>query len=197
VTVEAPTPENDVNMGNIRVVSKYENRIFLVHLNDFVARFGWTPSPEEVAWYKVVGEVDTYGVAGDDILVGMGHSYNEPDGSIIQPGDYYALIVRNEVENPDDCHTIMRSMIISSDVVTSSPQLVSNVVRPNDNLRIINLNSEEITEIYVYNMAGELIDTYVVDQASEFIFNANHVSGYYLIDVKTTNDKTTLRYIVK
>jgi hypothetical protein len=197
VTVEAPTPENDVDMDNILVVSKYENRIFLLHLNDFEARFGWIPNPEEVTWYKVVGEVDTYGVAGDDIVVGTGHSYNEPDGSTIQPGDYYALIIRTEVENPDDCHTTMRSMVLSSGIATASPQLVSNVVHPNDNLRIINLNSEEITEIYVYNMAGELIDTYVVDQASEFIFNANHVSGYYLIDVKTTNDKTTLRYIVK
>ena len=197
VTVEAPTPENDVDMDNILIVSKFENRIFLLHLNDFEARFGWTPAPEEVTWYKVVGEVDIYGVAGDDIVVGTGHSYNEPDGSTIQPGDYYALIIRTEVENPDDCHTTMRSMVLSSGIATASPQLVSTVVHTNDNLRIINLNSEEITEIYVYNMAGELIDTYVVDQASEFIFNANHVSGYYLIDVQTTNAKTTLRYIVK
>ena len=59
------------------------------------------------------------------------------------------------------------------------------------------MSSEEITEVYVYNMTGELIETYVVEKDSEFIFNAAHVSGYYLIDVKTANAKTTLRYIVK
>ncbi len=197
VTVEAPTPENDVDMDNILVVSKYENRIFLVHLNDFMAKFGWTPTPEEVTWYKVVGEVDTYGVAGDDIVVGTGHSYNEPDGSTIQPGDYYALIIRTEVENPDDCHTVMRSLVLSSAVTTASPQLVANVVRPSDDLTLINLNAEEITEIYVYDMVGNLVDKYIVDQASEFVFDAARVAGYYLVEVQTTNTKTTLRYIVK
>ena len=50
---------------------------------------------------------------------------------------------------------------------------------------------------FVYNMMGELIDTYVVDQNSEFIFNAAHAAGYYLVEVRTANTKTTLRYIVK
>jgi hypothetical protein len=166
-------------------------------LNDFEARFGWIPNPEEVTWYKVVGEVDTYGVAGDDIVVGTGHSYNEPDGSTIQPGDYYALIIRTEVENPDDCHTVMRSLVLSSAVTTASPQLVANVVRPSDDLTLINLNAEEITEIYVYDMVGNLVDKYIVDQASEFVFDAARVSGYYLVEVQTANTKTTLRYIVK
>ena len=200
VTVEAPTPENDVDMDNVLIVSKYENRIFLLHLKDFETRFNWVPTPEEVTWYKVVNEIDIIGVdgpAGDDIFVGTGHAYNEPDGSTIKPGDYYAVIIRNTVEHPDDCHTTMKSVILSSGVVAMIPELVSNVVSPDENLKLINLSSEEITEVYVYNMTGELIETYVVEKDSEFIFNAAHVSGYYLIDVKTANAKTTLRYIVK
>ena len=200
VTVEAPTPENDVDMDNVLIVSKYENRIFLLHLNDFEARFGWSPTPEQVNWYKVVNEQDfvtSDGPTGDDILVGTGHAYNEPDGSTIKPGEYYAVIIRTEVENPDDCHTTMRSIILTSDAIALVPELVSNVVSPDENLKLINLSSEEITEVYVYNMTGELIETYVVEKDSEFIFNAAHVSGYYLIDVKTANAKTTLRYIVK
>jgi hypothetical protein len=201
VTVEIPTPENDEDMDNFRVVSKYGNRIFLLDLNYFESKFGWIPAPEEVAWYRVVGDVDLsseigIGVDGD-IKVGTGHAYNEPDGSVIKPGDYYAFIARTEVVNPDDCHSITRTTILSSAIAALSPQLISNVVNSGDNLTLINLNSDEITEIYVYNMMGELIDTYVVNQDSEFIFNAAHVSGYYLIDVKTANAKTTLRYIVK
>jgi hypothetical protein len=200
VTVEAPTPENDVTMDKVLVVSKYENRIFLLHLKDFERRFEWTPTPEEVTWYKVVDEVDIVGVDGptdNDILVGTGHAYNEPDGSIINPGEYYAVVIRATVEHPDECHTTMKSVILSSGAVTMTPELVSNVVAPEEDLRLINLNSDEITEVYVYNLAGELIDTYVVDHASEFIFDAAHASGYYMVDVKTANSKTTLRYIVK
>jgi hypothetical protein len=196
VTVEAPTPENDVNMDNVLVVSKYENRIFLLHLNDFEAKFGWIPAPEEVTWYKVVGEVDVYGEDGDDVVVGIGHSYNEPDGSTIKAGEYYAVITRTEVDT-DDCQTTMRTLVLSSNAIALVPELVLNVVNPDENLRLINLNAEENTEVRVYNMMGELIDTYVVDQNSEFIFNAAHAAGYYLVEVRTANTKTTLRYIVK
>ncbi|MBR6520961.1 MAG: T9SS type A sorting domain-containing protein, partial [Paludibacteraceae bacterium] len=197
-TVTIEVIENGVDVDDVLAISKYENRIFLLHLNDFVDNYGWTPSPDEVTWYKVVNDKDQ-GILEDDVQVGTGHSYNELDGSVIKPGEYYALIVSNEMADPDDCdgQIIMRTITLSSSEEALSPRLLSNVVRPNDNLRLINLNSEEITEIFVYNMMGELIDTYMVDQASEFTFNANHVSGYYLIDVKTANNKTTLRYIVK
>ena len=197
-TVAIEVIENGIDVDDVLAISKYENRIFLLHLNDFVDNYGWTPTPEEVTWYKVVNDKDQ-DVIYDDIQVGKGHSYNEPDGSVIKPGEYYALIISNEMVDPDDCdgQIIMRTITLSSGDEVLSPKLISNVVRPNDNLRLINLDSEEVTEIFVYNMMGELIDTYMVDQASEFIFNANHVSGYYLIDVKTANNKTTLRYIVK
>ena len=201
VTVEAPTPENDEDMANIRVVSKYGDRIFLLDLNDFKERFDWTPEPELVSWYKVVGEVDLsseIGTGADaDIKVGTGHYYSTLDGSVIESGDYYAFIKLEEVVHPDDCHTTMRSLILSSAVETLSPQLVSNVVSSGDNLRLINLDADENTEVRVYNMMGELIDTYVVDQLSEFVFNAAHTAGYYLVEVRTANAKTTLRYIVK
>ena len=156
-----------------------------------------TSNATNVFNYKVVNE-DESGVLEDDIQVGTGHSYNEPDGSVIAPGKYYALI-RKESADPEDCdgQTIMRTVVLSSGVETKSPQLTSNVVRPNDNLTLINLDSEVTTEVRVYNMMGELIDIYIADQVSEFVFNAAHASGYYLIDVQTTTDKTTLRYIVK
>ena len=194
--VEAPTPENDVDMDNVLAVSKYENRVFLLHLNDFATKFGWTPTPEEVTWYKVVNEKDT-GIPVDDALVGTGHSYNEPDGSIIKPGEYYAIIVRNELTNPDECQTTMRTVVLTSGVVALSPQLIPNIARPNENLKLINLNPNEVTEIHVYSTTGELMNTYVAEQVAEFMFNAAHASGYYMVDVKTVDGKTTLRYVVK
>ena len=196
-TLTVEVIENGIDVDDVLAISKYDNRIFLLHLNDFVDRFGWTPTPDEVTWYKVVNE-DESGVLEDDIQVGTGHSYNEPDGSVIAPGKYYALI-RKESADPEDCdgQTIMRTVVLSSGVETKSPQLISNVVRPNDNLTLINLNADMITEVRVYNMMGELVDIYIADQVSEFVFNAAHASGYYLIDVQTATDKATLRYIVK
>ena len=197
IVVVEPNPENDIDMDNVLAISKYENRVFLLHLNDFVAKYGWTPSPEEVTWYKVINGLDTYGTVGDDQELTKGHSYNEKDGSIIAAGEYYALIVRAEAIDPSDCMTVMRTVVLTSAGAAVTPQLVPTIARPNENLTITNLNPEDVTEINVFSTTGELMATYVADQVAEFMFNAAHTSGYYMVDVETENGKFTLRYVVK
>jgi hypothetical protein len=39
--------------------------------------------------------------------------------------------------------------------------------------------------------------TYMADKVAEFIFNAAHMSGYYMVEVESENSKVTLRYVVK
>ena len=197
IRVDDPNPANDVDMDNVLAVSKYENRVFLLHLNDFVATYDWTPTPEEVTWYKVVNGLDVYGEVADDVQVGIGHSYNEKDGSVIAAGEYYALIVRKDAIDPADCMTVMRTVILASAGAAKVPQLVPTIARPNENLTITNLNPEDVTEINVFSTTGELMATYVADQVAEFMFNAAHTSGYYMVDVETENGKFTLRYVVK
>lgn len=197
IRVDDPNPANDVDMDNVLAVSKYENRVFLLHLNDFVATYDWTPTPEEVTWYKVVNGLDVYGEVADDVQVGTGHSYNEKDGSVIAAGEYYALIVRKDAIDPADCMTVMRTVILASAGAAKVPQLVPTIARPNENLTITNLNPEDVTEINVFSTTGELMATYVADQVAEFMFNAAHTSGYYMVDVETENGKFTLRYVVK
>ena len=41
------------------------------------------------------------------------------------------------------------------------------------------------------------METYTTEKVSEFILNANHTQGYYLVDVINENEKVTLRYLVK
>ena len=197
IVVVEPNPENDIDMDNVLAISKYENRVFLLHLNDFVAKYGWTPSPEEVTWYKVINGLDTYGTVGDDQELTKGHSYNEKDGSIIAAGEYYALIVRAEAIDPSDCMTVMRTVVLTSAGAAVTPQLVPTIARPNENLTITNLNPEDVTEINVFSTTGELMATYVADQVAEFMFNAAHMSGYYMVEVESENSKVTLRYVVK
>ena len=197
IPVEMPTPNNDVDMDNLPVVSKYGDRILLLNLNAIQATHGWSPEPEEVKWYRVVNDLDVYGEPGDDDFTGKtGHYFNYDDAAIMT-GQYYALIVHNTVDNTDECEMYMRTEVITCAVDHIAPRLLPNVARPNEALTLTNLNPEEITEIRVYSTSGELMETFVADQVAEFIFNAAQYSGYYMVDVQTQNNKVTLRYVVK
>ena len=195
LVVEQATPENSTELDNMSVESKYGNRIFLFDLNAFSSTFGWTPTPEQVSWYKVVGEVDVYGEMGDDELVGVGHSYNLPEGEVMV-GGYYAIVEQHAV-SVDDCETIYRSTVVYATASGIAPKLLPNVVYPDEVLTIKNLDESQIHQILVYGASGELIATYKADKVGEFMFNAANATGYYLVDIINTNGSTTLRYVVK
>ena len=195
VPVEMPTPENDVDMDGISIQSRYNNRIFLFDLNAFNAKFGWKPEPAQVVWYKVVGTVDTYGEKGDDIKVGVGHSYNMPNGAVIE-GAYYVLVERMEVTG-DECEAAYRSVVISTVVGAQAPKLVPNAVRPSEMMTIKDLDPNQINEIYVYSTTGEMLATYTAENVREFMLRASNTTGYYIIDVVNNDGKHTLKYIVK
>ena len=196
VPVEMPTPENSKDLDGVKSVSKYNNRIFLFHLNDFVKKYGWAPKPEQVIWYKVVGDMDAYGAPSNDMVVGIGHSYNLPDGSVIK-GDYYALIIQDS-PNSNGCTSVYRTVVLTATQdQNNSPALVPNVVQPNAQLSLQNLDPTKVHEVRVYDTSGDCIATYMAEHVSEFLFSANHVAGYYLVDVINENNKITLRYVVK
>ena len=197
VPVEMPNPSNDVDMDNISAISKYGNRIILLNLNAIQAAHGWIPEPEDVMWYRVVNGLDVYGEPGDDEFTGKtGHYFNYDDATSMT-GQYYALIVHNNLTNPNECEMYMRTEVITCSASGIAPRLMPNVARPNELLTLTNLNSADVTEIRVYSASGELLETYVADQVPEFIFNAAHTSGFYMVDVQTQDNKVTLRYIVK
>ena len=195
LVVEQPTPENSPELDDLSVKSKYDSRIFLFDLNAFTATFGWTPAPEQVKWFKLVGTMDVYGEGGDDEFVGSGHSYNLPEGDIIA-GSYYAIVDQPAID-VDDCDVVYRSVVLTGAPAPAVPKLVPNVARPNEMLTIKNLSADQIHEILVFDANGKLITTYKADRVSEFMFNASHTSGYYLVDIINTNGSTTLRYVVK
>ena len=195
LVVEQPTPENSPELDDLSVKSKYDNRIFLFDLNAFTATFGWTPAPEQVKWFKLVGTMDVYGGGGDDEFVGAGYSYNLPEGDIIA-GSYYAIVDQPAVD-VDDCDVVYRSVVLTAAPSPATPKLVPNIARPNELLTIKNLSADEIHEILVFDANGKLITTYKADRVTEFMFNASQISGYYLVDIINTNGSTTLRYVVK
>ena len=197
-----PDPENYVAYDQIPAESKYGGRMMVINLNAIDSIFGWTPAEGDVQWFKVVGEVDNAFDAlnrlGDpaelDELVHTGYYHTALDGSVM-PDSYYALIVHEMVSG--ECQEIMRTTVLSSGAASETPKLVPTIAEPSEQLRILNLNPSNVTEVRVFNTSGELIENYTASEASEFVFKAATMQGYYMVEVQSENDKVTLRYIVK
>ena len=197
-----PDPENFVDYDQIPAVSKYGGRMVVINLNAIDSIFGWRPAEGDVKWFKVVGEVDNAFDAlnglGDpaelDEFVHTGYYHTALDGSVM-PDSYYALIVHEMVSG--ECQEILRTTVLSSGAAVQAPQLVPTIAEPNDQLRILNLNPSNVTEVRVFNTSGELIENYTASEATEFVFKAATMQGYYMVEVQSENDKVTLRYIVK
>jgi hypothetical protein len=71
------------------------------------------------------------------------------------------------------------------------------IARPSEDLHLLNLNPANVAEVRVFNTNGELLATYSAEQASEFVFKAATMPGYYMVEVQHNGEQTTLRYIVK
>ena len=193
-----PDADNYIDYDHVPAVSKYGNRLLVINLNAVDSIFGWTPAESDVQWFKVVGAVDKATDAlerkGDDEFVGTGYYYTFFDGSSL-PDDYYALMLH--AMSSGECEEILRTTVLSSSISASAPRLVPTVARPDNTLHVLNLNPSAVSEIRVYTAAGELMNTYTSSQATDFMFKAATMPGYYMVEVKSEGEKVTLRYIVK
>ena len=146
-----------------------------------------------MAWYQVVGdqpnvEVDTY--------LHDGYAHNEEDGSVIAGGKYYARIVHKAV-SASDCGGEVQTTIVEASVSQLAPQLLPNTARPNESLRLVNLDATTITTVNVYTTTGEMLNAYQVNYDNQLVFNAAQLPGFYIVEVIAETGKTSLRYIVK
>ena len=193
LTVETPTSENNPTYDNIPLVAKYGGRILLVDLVYIANNFGWDVAEEDVEWYQVAGDVDNL---ADDIYLHDGYAHNEEDGSLIQAGQYYARIAHAAVD-ATDCAGELKTTIESLTAAQSAPQLLPNMARPNETMRLVNLDATTISTIKVVSTTGELLNTIQVNYESEILLNAAQQPGFYIVEVSNANGKSSLRYIVK
>ena len=199
--------DNVPEYDNLDAVGKYGDRLLLLNLNRLneLATAGTIPaipSAGNVTWYRVKGErdliADILNGRGDDEAMPNSNSYyyNNSDGSPLEAGNYYVLM--NLPGTEGECSTYLRSVEVELGKSESqAPQLVPTIAEPNDQLRILNLNPSNVTEVRVFNTSGELIENYTASEATEFVFKAATMQGYYMVEVQSENDKVTLRYIVK
>ena len=191
LTITAETPEENPALGEAEAVAKYGNRMVVLHLNGFAEKYGWTPAAGQVAWYQVVGEMDNSWEIVDDKPLGAGLYIENLDGF---SGQIYAII---DASNEGACGNLYRTKVLVLAPAGQAPKLMPTIARPSEDLHLLNLNSANVAEVRVYNTSGELMSVYKAKEASEFVFKAETMPGYYLVEVQHNGEQTTLRYIVK
>ena len=191
LTITAETPEENPALGNAEAVVKYGNRMIVLHLNSFAANYGWTPANDQVTWYQVVGEMDNSWEIVDDKVLGSGMYIEDLNGFT---GQIYAII---DSSNEGACGNLYRTKVLVLAPAGQAPKLMPTIARPSEDLHLLNLNSANVAEVRVYNTSGELMSVYKAEEASEFVFKAETLPGYYLVEVQHNGEQTTLRYIVK
>ena len=194
LTITAETPEENPALGEAVAVAKYGNRMIVLHLNGFAEKYGWTPAAGQVAWYQVVGEMDNSWEIDDDKPLGVGLYIEDEENLQAYTGEIYAII---DSSNEGACGNLYRSKVLVLAPAGQAPKLMPTIARPSEDLHLLNLNSANVAEVRVYNTSGELMSVYKAEEASEFVFKAETMPGYYLVEVQHNGEQTTLRYIVK
>ena len=188
VRVETPSPENDEELGKIPAYNKYGGRLLTVDLKYIKDQYGFEPTEEDVTWYVLQEE-------GDDIEQGKGYYLTTADGTPLDAGLYYARINYAGTED-DECDMILQTVILQVETLVG-PKLAPTVAKPNDLIRLLNLDAKVISTVSMYSAAGELLETFQVTDMKETSFRAAQTAGYYIVEVQTETEKVSLRYIVK
>ena len=185
ITVEKPTYENDPDMDNIvPIYSKYGNRLLTVDLVYIKENYDWDVVADDVTWYN-----------GDQV-VGTGFYLTKEDGTPLPAGKYYARIDHTRI-NPEACDGTIQTQSVTVEEANKAPKLMPTVARPQELIRVLNLNADAVSTISIYSTTGDLISTFQVANQEETTFPAAELTGYYVVDVQTETEKVSLRYVVK
>ena len=183
----------DVKIGGkysaaLTLVPKYGNRLLLIHrkeINDNMP--GWYLEEEDteyVSWFK------------DGMFIGNGFYYTKPDGSVLDPGTYYATVDLPSSAGAK-CGAFGKTQEHTVSGAAPAPALMPSLARPGEDIRVVNLDPEQTTTIRVYTYDGTVYGSYTVSGQEEFTIKAAADNGFYLVELYSDSYKSTLRYIVK
>ena len=160
---------------------------------------GYYFAPENVTWYRIVGEADDmHGVFPlDDQIVCQNSYYLTLDKSLKGTGNYYAVI---DVSNSQGmlCDGLMRSQIISyaGSQQAAKVALIPNAVAEGETMQLKGLNPNEDSQISIYSTTGQLLDQFVSSGESQIAIQAVHTEGCYQVVVHSPSVNQTLRFMV-
>jgi len=158
---------------------------------------GYTFTEEDVTWYRIVGEIDSiYADYPDDEVVCKGY-YLTLDKNLKGTGDYYCVVdVSNSVGVM--CEGLMRSIIAhyASSTAPSRLALYPTHVTAGQQLKLVGLNPEKTTYIYIYDMVGKMLTYTSSEREATCLLTAMSTAGCYNVVVRCGDESQTLRYIV-
>ena len=187
VTVVPNSPEHDDTLADIPAYNKYGGRLLTVDVKYIRETFGLEVTEDEVTWYLENGD--------NDIEQGKGYYLTTEDGTPLPAGQYYALINYQGKSNVE-CDIILQTITLVVETQVG-PMLLPTVAKPDELIRVLNLDSDATSTISIYSSTGQQLDSFQVKDAKETSFKAAHVAGYYIVEVQTESDKVSLRYVVK
>jgi len=170
--------------------------LLMLNVNE-LNRKGYYFSENNVAWYRVVGEVDSIDQPAnkqDDELVCHGY-YLTIDQNLRGTGDYYAVI--DVSTSKAMCTGKMRSVIVHYATPSQrSVSLMPSSAKIGQSVRLCGLDVTEPTCIRVYDAAGRLLSEQQTIGQPHVDLQAATVPGCYCVRVESATVKTSLRYIV-
>lgn len=166
-----------------------------------IGDMGYYVSPQNVHWYRVVGEPDDLHDAfpQDDQKVADG-CYLTIAQNLQGTGDYYAIVDVSANSAAQLCDGLMRTVIVhySSDQVPErSVALLPNAARKGGMVHLTGINPDEETEVEVYDAAGHLIYTDKVSGREQIDMPTDYAAGYYCVWVKSKRGIEVLKYIIQ
>lgn len=187
---------NCAEWANWPVVALYD-WLLMLNIKEINAR-GYYFRPEDVTWYRVVGEPDMPSDdVKDDVVVGTGY-YLTLAKNLKGTGDYYAIIDVSINPSALLCTDVMRSVLIHYAGSEDSRQLslLPNVTTIGGEIRLAGLDPTELCQIFVYSASGQFIDQFSSSGQPEYVLRAASVSGCYYVRVVSPTIDAVLKYIV-
>ena len=123
-----------------------------------------------------------------------GYYINEADGSPLV-GTFYAIV---KIGSTGPCGNYGRTqLLVCKPSNGAAPKLAPNIVMPGEDIKVLNLDPEKETTIRIFTTEGLIQRTYTARGEETFTIKAANDHGFYLVELTSGDEKSTLRYIVK
>ena len=205
VKVEKPNSVNNPDKyEEQQAVQKYEGWLLMINYNKLSAKaqeLGLELTEDLVVWYKVNGEPD---ITTEDLLdlpddsVGIGYYYTKQE--ILPAGDEYYALVKIPVTAEEECGGSMYTNFITIKEGVTPLNLAPNIVKPGDDMYITGLIIDNAYTISVFDLTGNCVERFDVNNADSYTLRAQQAPGYYMVQVSTDAEdalQQTFKYVVK
>lgn len=190
--------DNCKEYANWPVVALYD---WLLMVNvAAINEMGYYISPQNVTWYRVVGDPDDMHNAfpQNDQVVVRDSYYLTLARNLQNTGSYYAVV---DVSNAQGmlCDGLMRTVIINYSGTGAKAPLLSlspNCTLPGQQLKLTGLDPNERTTIQVFSAAGQLVRTFMCED-TQLLFPAEYTAGCYQVKVSSPSINQVLKYLVR